>query len=165
MTDYFSLGPVTMNVCINFGANFKGHAGARGTGNEWIFLRFTFFLSRICSYTFKLRTIIRSFSQCIRRAFVLEYSFQVSGVLSTESFRELTRRWTFFTMTQRFNHYESSVCWSEATSLSSTLSLVHSLKSTQPVFFSLSFASVFSCVNHAWTKTFPLLWGAEVKCF
>ena len=34
MTDYFSLGPVTMNVCINFGANFKGHAGAQGTGNE-----------------------------------------------------------------------------------------------------------------------------------
>ena len=39
-----------------------------------------YFLSRICSYTFKLRIIVRSFSQYIRRAFVLEYSFQVSGL-------------------------------------------------------------------------------------
>ena len=48
-----------------------------------------YFLSRICSCTFKLRTIVRSFSQYIRTAFVLEYSFQVSGLLAH---RELTRR-------------------------------------------------------------------------
>ena len=40
------------------------------------------FLSRICSYTFQLQTIVRSFSQYIRRAFVLEYPFQVSGLVA-----------------------------------------------------------------------------------
>ena len=88
MTNCFCLGPVTMHVCINIGANFKGQAVARGTGNEFSFvlelsnyvLFSLYFLSRICSYTLKFRTIVRSFSQQIRRAIVLEYSFQVSGL-------------------------------------------------------------------------------------
>ena len=72
---------------------FKGRAVARGTGNEFSFalelskyvLFSLYFLSRICSYTLKFRTIVRSFSQQIRRAIVLEYSFQVSGLLETVS--------------------------------------------------------------------------------
>ena len=36
---------------------------------------FASFLSRICSYTFQLHTIVRSFSWYIRRAFVPEYPF------------------------------------------------------------------------------------------
>ena len=48
-----------------------------------------YFLSRICSYTFKLRTIVRSFSQYIRRAFVLEYSFQVSGLLAPRDYKSI----------------------------------------------------------------------------
>ena len=119
MTDYFSLGPVTMNMCINFGANFK-RARGRSRNRKWIFLRFRtghskyaeyvlyslYFLSRICSYTFKLRTIVRSFSQYIRRAFVLEYSSQVSGLLAPRDYKSLRY---FSPWPNALNHYESSV--------------------------------------------------------
>ena len=112
-----------------------------------------YFLSRICSYTFKLRTIVRSFSQYIRRAFVLEYSFQVSGLLAPIA---------------RLNHYESSRAehvrrriWSNQSFIDCKLgaftqvyfSIFHLKQATQPVFSLLVFLLCFSCVIRI--KHFP----------
>ena len=88
MTNYFSLGPVTMNVCINLAPRAHSRADGHSKHTEYV-LYYLYFLSRICSYTFKLRTIVRSFSQYIRRAFVLEYSFQASGLLAPRDYKSL----------------------------------------------------------------------------
>ena len=121
-----------------------------------------YFLSRICSYTFKFRTIVRSFSQYVRRAFVLEYSFQVSGLLAPIA----TRPSKLGAVIQRFNHYESSVAehvriWSKQSFIEAKLgaftqvyfSIFHLKQATQPVFSLLVFRLCFSCVIRI--KQFP----------
>ena len=101
MTDYFSLGPVYNEYVYKFWRQLLKAPG-RARNKKLIILFLTghskyaeyvlyslYFLSRICSYTFKLRTIVRSFSQYIRREFVLEYSFQVSGLLLPRDYKTL----------------------------------------------------------------------------
>ena len=92
---------------------------AWGTGNELCYFLCNF-CPDICSYTFKFRTIVRSFSQHIRRAIVLEYSFQVSGLLARIARKPsqlgavkeepyMFGYRTFIVIRSDFNHYEGSV--------------------------------------------------------
>ena len=122
---------------------------------------FVFFVQNLFLH-FQFRTIVRSFSQYVRRAFVLEYSFQVSGLLAPIA----TRPSKLGAVIQRFNHYESSVAehvriWSKQSFIEAKLgaftqvyfSIFHLKQATQPVFSLLVFRLCFSCVIRI--KQFP----------